>query len=96
MAEGKPIELKEMKYRVGHMEVTAMLTDKQAERLGAVGVDEELPEPGVGEVDNNEAQRTATQSREAEDSGVNATASDGSTTETTSRKAATARNKRAS
>lgn len=92
----EPLEMKEYKYRVGHIETTALLTEKMAERLNAVPSDQELPEPGVGNVDNNEAQRTSTQTREADEAGVQATADDGSTTEVVSTKARAARNKRAS
>ncbi|MET0415337.1 MAG: hypothetical protein ABW022_04890 [Actinoplanes sp.] len=84
----EPKELKEYEYRVGHLPITAMLTEDQAERLGAVapGTSEE---PGTGNVVNNEANRTATAHRTAEDDGV-----DGPDTDEQQKKARTARNKR--
>lgn len=85
----QPLELKEYEYMVGHVPVTAMLTEKQAARLKAVAVGE-AKSPGEGNVINNEAERTATQSREAEDNGVQAPGTDEAQT-----KAKTARNKRA-
>lgn len=93
MAE--PLEMQEYEYYVGHVKTTAMLTERMAERLGATAVGEaEAPE--VGNVTNNEAERASTHTREAEDSGVNATHPDGSDSESTAGKTRTARNKRAS
>lgn len=91
----EPMELKEYKYLVGHVETTAMLTEKQAERLDAVPVDEELDKPEVGQAPNREAERMSTFGREADDAGVNATHPDGTTSAETTQKARTARNKRA-
>lgn len=62
-----PVELKEYRYYVGHIETTAMLTKEMAERMGAVEVS------GGGEparVRNNEAERLHTQSRAADEAGV--------------------------
>ncbi len=92
-AVSEQLELKEYEYMVGHTPVTAMLTAKQAERLKAKPVGE-AESPGTGNVVNNEAERTATQSREAEDSGVKATHSDGTTSESAAEKTRVARNKR--
>lgn len=91
----EPLELKEYEYVVGHVPTTAMLTEKQAKRLGAKPVGEaEVPDTGKSE--NREAQRMQTSHREAEDAGVNATHPDGGTSEEAVTKARVARNKRAS
>ncbi len=84
----EPAELKEYEYRVGHVPITALLTEKQAERLKAVapGTSED---PDVGKVENNEASRQATNTREAEDDGTMA-----DDTEQRQQKARSARNKR--
>lgn len=66
----EPQETKEYHYWVGHVEVSAMLTPKMAERLGAKPIGEELEPPGTGNVDNNEAQRMSTANRDADDSGT--------------------------
>lgn len=89
MAEGEPQELKEYEYRVGHLPVTAMLTEKMAKRLDAKPVGES-ENPEVGKVVNNEASRQATAGREADESGVTNKAN-----EAAAEKARTARNKRA-
>lgn len=94
MAEGAPLELNEYEYMVGHVPVTAMLTEQMAERLNAKAPGT-AESPGVGNVVNNEADRQATQHREAEDAGVNASHPDGTTSEQAADKARTARNKRA-
>lgn len=94
MAEGEPLQLKEYEYMVGHVPVTAMLTDDMAKRLNAKAPGE-AESPGTGNVVNNEADRTATQHREAEDAGVDATHPDGTDTQSTAEKSRTARNKRA-
>lgn len=65
----QPLELKEYEYTVGHMKVTAMLTEKKAAMLGAVPVGEAV-DPPVGQVPNREAEGRATHTREAEDNGV--------------------------
>lgn len=87
MAE-QPLELKEYEYYVGHMPVTAMLTEEMAERLGAKGVGE-ATDPAEGEVPNNTAESVSTHMREADDSGVNGPDSDAVD------KARTTRNRRA-
>lgn len=66
----EPQKTEEYHYYVGHVEMTAMLTPKMAERLGAKPIGEHLDAPGVGEVENNEAQRASTAMRDADDSGV--------------------------
>lgn len=53
----EPQELKEYKYVVNNMETSALLTPKMAERLGAVGIDEELPHPPDGGYSNAMNQR---------------------------------------
>jgi hypothetical protein len=68
--EQEPEELKEYHYYVGHMEVTAMLTEEMADQLDAVPIDEDLDEPTGGKTSNNEANRMATRSRPADDAGV--------------------------
>lgn len=93
MADEK-LELKEYEYMVGHVPVTAMLTEKQAQRLGAKEPGT-AQSPGTGNVVNNEAERTATQTREAEDRGVNAAHADGTDSEQAAEKTRAARNKRA-
>jgi len=94
MADAKQ-ELREYEYMVGHVPMTAMLTEKMAERLGAVAPGT-AQSPGTGKVRNNEAQRAGTRHREADDSGVEATHADGTTSESAATKARDARNKRAS
>ncbi len=84
----EPAELKEYEYRVGHVPITAMLTEKQAERLGAKAPGQS-EDPPVGQVENNEASRQSTVTRKSEDDGVMAD----DTTELQA-KARTARNKR--
>lgn len=79
----EPQELAEYHYWTGHIETTAMLTPKMAERLGAVPIDEDLPD--ADPTANNEANRAATVMK---DGGVT-----GDGTETIT-KARTARNKR--
>ena len=91
MAE--PVEMKEYEYYVGHVKTTAMLTEKMAKRLGAKPVGE-AQAPEEGNVDNNEAQRASTDTREAEDAGVKATYPDGTTGEDAQTKQRSARNKR--
>ncbi len=86
----EPAELKEYEYRVGHLPVTAMLTEKQAERLGAVAPGTSQDKP-VGQVDNNEAERVSTDTRKSEDDGV----TEGTVTTDRIEKARQARNKRA-
>lgn len=95
ISDPAPVKLKEYEYMVGHMPVTAMLTEAQAERLGATEVGK-AKSPGEGNVVNNEAERQATAGREADDAGVDATHPDGTTTADTAEKTRTARNKRAS
>lgn len=91
----EPVELKEYEYVVGHVPTTAMLTEKQAKRLGAKPVGEaEVPDTGA--IENREAERMQTRHREADDAGVAATHPDGATTEDVITKSRTARNKRAS
>lgn len=51
-------ELKEYHYWVSGMEMTAMLTEKMAERLNAKPVGEALDDPNT--LENNEANRQAT------------------------------------
>lgn len=53
---GEPNELREYKYRVNNMETTGMLTPKMAERLGAVGVDDTLPDDDNGGYTQNRTQ----------------------------------------
>lgn len=89
----EPEELKEYHYYVGHMEVTAMLTEEMAEQLDAVPIDEELEPPTGGKTSNNEANRMATRSREADDAGV--VSEDDPDGKTATGKARGARNKRA-
>ncbi len=91
----EPQELKEYEYVVGHLPVTAMLTEKMAKRLNATAVGESSS-PGEGNVANNEAQRASTHNRELDDNGVVTTHPDGETSEDATTKARTARNKRAS
>lgn len=91
----KPLELKEYEYMVGHVPITAMLTAEHAERLGATAVGE-AESPGEGNVVNNEANRSATATRAAEDSGVQAAHADGTDTDSAAEKTRVARNKRAS
>jgi len=86
----QPQEIKEYHYYVGHIEHSAMLTEKMAQRLNAKPIDEPLDAPGVGEVENNEAQRASTGMRDADDSGVNSEVGDDA-----QRKSRSARNKRA-
>jgi len=87
--EDNTLELQEYEYMVGHVPVTAMLTEKQARRLNATAVGESQS-PGEGNVVNNEADRHATQTREAEDRGVR-----GPDSEQAAEKTRAARNKRA-
>lgn len=87
----EPQKTEEYHYWVGHVEHSAMLTPKMAERLGAKPIGEELDPPGTGNVENNEAQRASTAMRDADDSGV--TYEEG---EQAASKARAARNKRAS
>lgn len=54
----EPQELKEYHYWVGQVEHSAMLTQKMADRLGAVPIDEELESPDP--FANNEANRAST------------------------------------
>jgi hypothetical protein len=86
----EPAELKEYHYMVGHVEHSAMLTPKMAERLGAKPIDEPLDDTKTGEVTNNEAQRMSTATREADDAGVT-----NEDNEKTAEKTRVARNKRA-
>lgn len=65
----KPLELKEYEYYVGHMLVTAMLTEEMAERLGAAPVGR-AEKPTEGAVPNRTAEQVSSHTREAEDSGV--------------------------
>lgn len=89
----EPEELKEYHYYVGHMEVTAMLTEEMADQLDAVPIDEELDEPTGGKTSNNEANRMATRNREADDAGV--VSDDDPDGKQATGKARNARNKRA-
>jgi len=58
-------ELKEYHYWVSGMEMTAMLTEKMAKRLGAKPVGEPLDDPDQHE--NNEANRQATGAQDVDD-----------------------------
>jgi hypothetical protein len=80
----------EYHYMVGHIEHSAMLTPKMAERLGAKPIGEPLDKPATGEVENNEAQRSSTLNRDADDSGTSNPEHDEAAA-----KAKVARNKRA-
>lgn len=92
----QPQELKEYTYHVGHVPTTAMLTEAQAQRLGATPVDEDEDTPQEGDSQpNREADRMQTHNRKADDAGVNATYADGTTGADAAEKARTARNKRA-
>ncbi len=91
----EPQELKEYEYVVGHLPVTAMLTEKMAKRLDAKPVGS-TESPGEGNVVNNEAQRASTHTREVEDAGVKTTHPDGESESDVAGKARTARNKRSS
>jgi hypothetical protein len=91
----EPVELNEYEYVVGHVKTTAMLTEKQAQRLGAKPVGE-AEVPDTGQTQNREAERMQTRHREADDAGVAATHPDGGTSDEAITKARTARNKRAS
>lgn len=85
----EPQEIQEYHYYVGHVEHSAMLTPKMAERLGAKPIGESLDATETGNVENNEAQRMSTASGEADDAGVTGT-------EDAQTKTRQARNKRAS
>jgi hypothetical protein len=85
-----PQKLEEYHYYVGYMETTAMMTPEMAEQVGAVPIGEPLDEPDGGKKGNNEANRTATRNREADDAGV-----DNDDNQATQEKARGARNKRA-
>lgn len=65
----EPVELKEYEYYVGHMPITAQLTAEQAEAMGAKPVGEAV-DPPEGQVPNNEAQRAASQMKDADDKGA--------------------------
>jgi hypothetical protein len=82
-------EIKEYHYMVGHVEHSAMLTEKMAKRLNAKPIGEPLDETETGNVENNEAQRMSTANRDADDTGV--TGNEDAATKTRN-----ARNKRAS
>lgn len=84
-----PLEIREYHYYVGHIEHSAMLTPKMAERLNAVPIDQPLEDTETGNVDNNEAQRMSTAAGEADTAGVTGT-------EDAATKTRSARNKRAS
>lgn len=66
----QPLELKEYEYYVGHVKVTAMLTEEMAQRLDAVPVGEGAVAPKEGAVPNKTAEQVSSQTRESEDSGV--------------------------
>lgn len=83
-------ELAEYHYMVGHVEHSAMLTEKMAKRLGAKPIGEPLDETETGSVENNEAQRMSTANRDADDAGVT-----NEDNEKTAEKTRVARNKRA-
>ncbi len=75
--EGKePAELREYEYMVGHVPTTAMLTEEMAERLGATPVGAGGAKArtrnfgGTQRLDNNEAERQATQHAEVDERGV--------------------------
>lgn len=85
----EPQEIKEYHYYVGHVEHSAMLTPKMAERLNAVPIDQPLDDTQTGQVENNEAQRMSTAAGEADTAGVTGT-------EDAQTKTRSARNKRAS
>lgn len=68
-ADGNRQQLSEYEYFVGHMRLTAQLTAAQAEKMGAKPVGEaEAPE--VGKVPNKEAERIASNQRDADANGV--------------------------
>lgn len=85
----EPQKIEEYHYMVGHVEHSAMLTPKMAERLGAKPIGEPLDDTETGNVENNEAQRMSTAAGEADEAGVTGT-------EDAATKTRSARNKRAS
>lgn len=84
----QPLELKEYEYYVGHVKLTAMLTEEMANRLDAVPAGEGAQAPEEGAVPNRTAEQLSSHTREAEDSGVTGTESEGIN------KARTTRNRR--
>lgn len=64
-----PLELKQYEYYVGHMKITAQMTEAQAEKVGAKPIGEAVDDPEGG-VQNKEAERASTQMAAAEESGV--------------------------
>lgn len=65
----QPVPLAEYEYYVGHMPITAQLTEAQAERMGAKPVGQAVA-PKEGEVPNNEAQRAASHMAEPDAQGA--------------------------
>lgn len=68
----QPVALSEYEYYVGHTLITAQLTDKQAENLGAkpVGTSSAADKPKVGEVANKEQERGNSQMAEPDAAGA--------------------------
>lgn len=65
----EPAKLKEYEYYVGHVLITAQLTEEQAEAMGAKAPGTaEAPE--VGKVPNKEAERGASQMAKPDSDGV--------------------------
>lgn len=71
----EPAKLNEYEYYVGHMKMTAQLTEDQAEAMGAKPVGELTDEdkPQVGAVPNREAERAASQMRKPDEDGADNT-----------------------
>lgn len=66
-----PVALNEYEYYVGHMLVTAQLTEAQAEKMGAVPAGSgQLDKPEEGKVANKEAERAGSRMKEPDAQGA--------------------------